>query len=430
MGDGALAVRPVLGLVLVGLVAFGVLASAVGRLGVGRAVATASVRAVVQLAAVSVLIAAVPRPSPPPSSSSSWPGGCSAAFSGDGVRRHLVWNLRSRREPRVTPLRLLAAAAAVLAAAACSPGAAPSGPPAAAPSVPAGAALSAQPSTGSAPPPSAGTATRPRKVLLIAEENREYDEVVGDRDAPYLNQLAATYGTATHLDAGYPARCPSLAAYILLTSGSTAGICDDDVPRRHRLTGTSIFHQVAAAGGQWRSYAESAPGPCALDNSADGRYLVRHVPATYYVADRADCRRWAVPLGTTASGPLHDDVAAGALPAYAFVTPDACDDMHGAPPCRSGLVAAGDRWLRAWLPRILAGPDYRAGRLTVFVTWDEGTGADNHVPTLVISPATRHVSARQPFTHCSTLRTTEDLLGLPPLGCAATAPAMTGAFHL
>jgi acid phosphatase len=127
---------------------------------------------------------------------------------------------------------------------------------------------------------------------------------------------------------------------------------------------------------------------------------------------------------------LPRDLAAGLLPAFSFVTPDACDDMHGATGCASGLVAAGDRWLQAWLPRVLAGPDYRAGRLLVVVTFDEGTPTDNHIPTIVIAPTVHQVSAGQPFTHCATLRMMEDRLRLPPLGCAASAASMTAAFGL
>jgi phosphatidylinositol-3-phosphatase len=267
------------------------------------------------------------------------------------------------------------------------------------------------------------------KVLMIAEENHEYGDIIGSAGAPYLTLLARAYGNATHLDAGYPVRCPSLAAYILLTSGSTGGICDDRAPKAHQLRGDNLFHQVAAAGREWRNYAETAPGICATKNSADGRYLVRHVPATYYVADRAACARWAVPMGQPRAGNLRHDIAAG-LPAFAFLSPDACHDMHGAPSCMRDRVGVGDRWLRSWLPSILAGRDYRAGRLVVVITWDEGTNTGNHIPTLVISPATRHIVAAQAFTHCSTLRTTEELLRLPLLGCARTAPSMVSAFHL
>jgi hypothetical protein len=267
-----------------------------------------------------------------------------------------------------------------------------------------------------------------RKVMIIAEENHGYGEIIGDRHAPYLNKLATTYGTATNYDAGYPAHCPSLAAYILMTSGSTAGICDDKNPKAHPLPGENVFHQVSAAARQWRNYAESAPGNCVRTNK--GHYLVRHVPATYFLDARDDCARWSVPLGSTTAGALHDDVAAGTLPAYAFVSPDACSDMHGADGCPADLVRTGDRWLAAWLPQIMAGPDYRAGRLTVIITWDEGTPQSNHIPTVVVAPTVRHVSAGQRLTHCSTLRFTEEQLRLPLLGCASTAVSLGTAFGI
>jgi phosphatidylinositol-3-phosphatase len=289
---------------------------------------------------------------------------------------------------------------------------------------------SAPPSAAAPPAASAPSAGPTNKVLLIAEENHGYDQIIGARDAPYINELARTYGSAVRMDAGYPAACPSLAAYILLTSGGTAGICDDRGPAAHRLREDNVFHQVAVSGREWRGYAESAPGPCALKNSFSGRYLVRHVPATYYLDVRQDCPRWVVPMGDPHAGALHDDVAAGSLPAFGFATPDACSDMHGGATCLGDRVGAGDRWLRSWLPSILGGPDYRSGRLAIIITWDEGTDTDNHIPTLVISPTTRHIESDQAFTHCSTLRTAEELLRLPLLGCAAGAPSMVPAFHL
>jgi hypothetical protein len=267
-----------------------------------------------------------------------------------------------------------------------------------------------------------------RKVMVIAEENHGYGQIIGNSHAPYLNRLAIEYGSATDYDAGYPARCPSLASYILLTSGTTAGICDDRNPKAHPLTGDNVFHQVRVAGREWRDYAEASPGACALTNK--NRYLVRHVPAAYLRDVRADCRRWAVPLGTPTAGALHDDLAAGNLPAYAFVSPDACDDMHGATGCPADLVAAGDRWLAIWLPRIMAGPDYRAGRLTVVITWDEGTPTSNHIPTVVVAPTVRHVRAARPLSHCSTLRFTEEQLRLPLLRCAAGSISLATAFGI
>lgn len=295
------------------------------------------------------------------------------------------------------------------------------------------------PSPSSTRPPAAVVTSAPAaapaspgysKVLVVAEENKTYRQVIGSGDAPYINELAGRYGSAAAMRAGYPSTCPSLAAYVILTSGDPHGICDDADPSAHPLTGDNVFEQVAAGGREWRTYAESMPGDCRPTNSRDGLYLVRHAPAPYYVSERSRCPAWDVPLGTVSAGALHDDLAAGRLPAFSFVTPNACNDMHGAPGCSGNLVRLGDRWLSAWMPQILASPDYRAGRLVVIVTWDEGSTFDNHIPTLVISPTTSHRVARLGYTHCSTLRTVEELLRLPLLGCAARSRSMAAEFGL
>jgi hypothetical protein len=143
------------------------------------------------------------------------------------------------------------------------------------------------------------------------------------------------------------------------------------------------------------------------------------------IADR--CPLWDVPLGSLTSGALHEDVAGGHLPAYAFVTPDACHDMHGAPGCPGDLVAAADDWLAMWLPRILAGPDYRAGRLVIVLTWDEGSTSSNHIPTIVVAPSAHGLRVTSSVTHCGLLAMEEQVLGLPLLGCAraASSPAQS-----
>jgi phosphatidylinositol-3-phosphatase len=267
------------------------------------------------------------------------------------------------------------------------------------------------------------------KVLVIAEENESFHKVLGGDRAPFLTSLAQRYGSATSMDAGYPTNCPSLAAYLIMTSGDRHGVCDDEDPAQHRITGPNIFEQVASSGREWRNYAESMPAPCTRSNHDP--YLVRHAPAPYYVSEDTRCDRWMLPLGTTARGALHDDLVAGRLPAYGFVTPDACNDMHGGHGCQNGdLVTDGDRWLSQWLPQVMAGPDYRAGRLIIMITWDEGNDETNHIPALVISPSTNKVTVDRRLTQCNLLRTIQDVLHLTPLGCAATAAPVTTDFGL
>jgi hypothetical protein len=145
------------------------------------------------------------------------------------------------------------------------------------------------------------------------------------------------------------------------------------------------------------------------------------------VTEKARCSGWDVPLGTTTAGALHSDLQAG-LPAYSFVTPNACDDMHGNSVCPTQRMQRGDDWLRTWIPLITGAADFREGRLLVVITWDEGSRKSNHIPTLVLGRTLHGGQSDQLFTHCSTLRTTEDVLGLPALGCAKTATSFAYGF--
>jgi phosphatidylinositol-3-phosphatase len=270
--------------------------------------------------------------------------------------------------------------------------------------------------------PCAGAAAPARydHVLWIWFENKA--PVVGSADAPYFTALAGQCGLATNY---HGITHPSLPNYLAATGGSTFGVTDDAAPSAHPIDGPSIFGQVKAAGGQWRSYQESAPGRCALTSS--DRYAVRHNPAAYFTGIRGDCRAWSVPLGSASAGALAQDLSRSRLGAFSFVTPDLCNDMHDCP------VSTGDRWLKAWLPRILASPAYRAGRTAVVVTFDEDDRtAGNRVSTIVVAPSVRPgTTSGAPFTHYSLLRTTEQLLGLPTtLGNASTAASMRSAFHL
>ncbi len=265
------------------------------------------------------------------------------------------------------------------------------------------------------------------KIMVIAEENEPAANVIGSANAPYLNKLATAYGQATNMQAGYDVACPSLAAYILLTSGDTQGICDDKPPAGHPLITDNVFKQVSDSGAEWRTYGESATEACQQVDGANGLFLVRHTPAPYYLNQSDLCQTSDQPLGTTTSGALHSDLAAG-LPAYSFVTPNACDDMHGARSCTTNLVRRGDDWLAQWMPKIIASPDFQQDRLVVVITWDEGSSTSNHIATVVVGKTIHGVKSAAALTHCSTLRAAEELLGLPLLGCAQDAVSLRGAF--
>lgn len=255
----------------------------------------------------------------------------------------------------------------------------------------------------------AATPTAVTKALTIVEEN--HGEQAALARMPYLASLSATYGHTTDYHA---LAHPSLPNYLALAGGSTFGVTDDAPPAVHPLSGRSVFGQAIAAGRTAKAYVESMPSPCAQVDS--GRYAVRHNPWAYFAdePERRSCQTYDVPAGSLAAGALHDDVLAGTLPTVGWLTPDLCHDGHDC------SLSVADAWLRDWLPLIMRGADYRAGRLAVIVTFDEDEGTpENTVLTAVITPGVRQVVSAAPCSHYCWTRYAGHLAGAPPLRLAA-----------
>ena len=245
-------------------------------------------------------------------------------------------------------------------------------------------------------------------VVWVVMENKAYRSIIRSPNAPYENQLAAQCASAVNF---FAEEHPSLPNYIAMTSGSPHGISDDRPPSSHRLRGPSIFSQL---GRGWRALQESMPAHCRPTNA--GRYAVKHNPAAYYTNIRGACASLDVPLRNA------PDLSAR----FTFVTPNLCSDTHNC------SVATGDAWLHAFLRKVFASAEYRAGSTAVFLTWDEDDSShSNHIPTIVAAPSVVPGSAPTArFNHYSMLRTTEEMLGLGLLGHARSATSMRSAFGI
>jgi acid phosphatase len=255
-------------------------------------------------------------------------------------------------------------------------------------------------------------------VLTIIEENHSLAEMRAGM--PYLYGVAKHYGYATDYRA---ITHPSLPNYLAVAGGSTMGVSDDESPSAHHLRGPSIFGQTISAGGTARLYAESLPAPCATTNR--GAFAVRHTPWVYFSSERAVCRTGEVAAGTPTKGRLASDIKAGRLPTTGMLIPNLVHDAHDA------SLAQADAWLKSWLPRLTAGPDFKAGRLAIVVTADEDDYTRvNKVLTVVLAKGmTKHVVST-PLTHYSLTRFYDDVAGAKPLRLAAKATSLGKAFGL
>ncbi len=264
--------------------------------------------------------------------------------------------------------------------------------------------------------PAAGV-TR-HKLLVIIEENHSQAQALSQM--PYLASLANRYGRAT---AYAGVAHPSLPNYLAIGGGSTYGVTDDKGPTAHPISGPSVFGQTLALGLTAKTYAESMPGNCKIPGGTT--YAIRHNEWTYFTKERAACDANDVPLGTLSAGALRDDARLGHLPVTGQITPNVCNDGHDC------SLATADTWLKGWMARLLAGPDYTSGNLTIIVTFDEDDRVSgNNVAFVVVDPRLSGRVVTLPATHYSLTRWYEDNAGAAHLNNAAAARDLKVAFGL
>ena len=241
-------------------------------------------------------------------------------------------------------------------------------------------------------------------IVIIVEENKPAEDIIGNSTAPYINHLLKSSALAGSY---YAVAHPSLPNYIALTSGTTAGITNDCNPPGGgcQANVANVADSIEQSGRSWKEYAESMPDACSARNS--GEYAVKHNPFLYYpdIANvPARCTSHIVPFSQ-----LSRDLSAQP-PDYSFVTPNLCHDMHDC------SVATGDTWLSQQVPSILGSSAFTDQRSLLIIVWDEGNTFDNRVAAIFTGSVARPgYTSSNHYTHYSLLHTMEGLWGLPPL---------------
>jgi hypothetical protein len=159
-------------------------------------------------------------------------------------------------------------------------------------------------------------------VFLIMLENHGYSQIMGNNDAPFINQLAHSANLATNY---FAVGHPSLTNYLEVVGGSNFGIENDNYPNWHNATPSAslnnpiagsgldattpasiapfnveipaapyfaetIADQLVSAGQSWKNYQESLPASGVVDgvNLSDG---IRQEPQLRcYGSGRRPCR--------------------------------------------------------------------------------------------------------------------------------------------
>ncbi|HKS69324.1 MAG TPA: alkaline phosphatase family protein [Ktedonobacterales bacterium] len=269
-------------------------------------------------------------------------------------------------------------------------------------------------------------------VFVIMMENTSYGSLIGNPNAPWINQAAQTYGLATNY---HGVTHPSQPNYIAATSGSTNGVTSDndttvDVP--------NIVDELEAHGKSWKAYMQSyalCNGDVLASSCGNQLYERKHNPFISYQDVQSNPARVA---NIVDFSQLSADLASNNVPDFSWISPDQCHDMHGrgAPatdPCsfdnEQDLIATGDQFLQQTVGEIMASRAW-TGNSVIFITWDESdfpfgdvsgccdaVPGGGHVVMLTISHSNHAArTSSVPYNHYSMLATIE---GGWKLGCLA-----------
>src|SRR5258708_3396544 len=288
-------------------------------------------------------------------------------------------------------------------------------------------------------------------VFVIMMENTGFDALIGNPNAPFINNAAASYGLASNY---FGVTHPSQPNYIAATSGSTSGVADDNDTT---INVANIVDQIEANRKTWKAYIQSYSLCTTPLDHPHVNQLYQRTPNPFI--SYQDVQSNPVRVANIVDfSQLATDLASGKVADYTWVSPDQCHDMHGRAstpddPCDfsqvPALIGAGDSFLMNTVSAIMSSQAW-TGNSVIFIAWDEsdftgsgfnGFGDDSgccdsvpgqgggHVVTITIShsdhsPRTSTVT----YNHQSMLATIEDgwqLLCLAFTSDTTNLPPMT-----
>ncbi len=260
--------------------------------------------------------------------------------------------------------------------------------------------------------------------VTIIMENNDLQTVFsqGSFEASHASDytLATGYSAIDH---------PSEPNYVALLGGSTNGITADGVCC-YTIQASNLADRLESAGLTWKAFAENATGSetCSFSPPRRGDHFPFIVFADMNTSSRcAGFDSTSGPEDAEFINYLNSPQPAN----YIWLTPNDLDNGHNSP-----YITAGDAYLAALVPKILASSLFHTKRAALFIVYDEGknvrcsTGGLDCIYASWSGPTTKKAfTSSEPYTHYSYLHTVEDNWGLSSITPNdANAPLMSEFF--
>ena len=255
----------------------------------------------------------------------------------------------------------------------------------------------------------AATIPTPAHVVIVVEENKDPDQIIGNRLAPYINTLAAN---GAHMTQSFAVTHPSEPNYLALFAGNTFGLILDLCPF-NAGNAPNLASELLAAGRTFTGFSEDLPA-VGSTVCTSGLYARKHVPWADFSNVPGSS---SVPFSAF---PAPSNYAS--LPTLSFVIPNIIDDMHQG--TVNGGVFLGDTWLQQHLSSYAEWA--KANNSLLIVTWDESDSYffPNRILTIFYGANVKTGTYNEKIDHYNLLSTLEQMYGLPKIGQAANAPAI------
>jgi hypothetical protein len=255
------------------------------------------------------------------------------------------------------------------------------------------------------------------------------------------------------------------------------------IPQATNIVGKTIADELVAAGLTWKSYQESLPQTGAdLINVSDSfftnltdftaltgsssvpltsadlvyLYAVKHNPFAYFAAVQQSTNPALSLARVEGFGGFHGlyaDLKSGTVPAFSFIAPDQCSDMHGRGNAGAfcnfdeddngtqtglnpALIVQGDLTVQRLFTAIKASSVWQNSKSAIVLLWDENdysvAPTTNKVVAIVDTNYGSHgKTSANYYTHFSLLKSLDGAFGLPCLNhaCDSDTTTMTDLFN-
>ncbi len=266
-------------------------------------------------------------------------------------------------------------------------------------------------------------------IVIVIEENKDYSQVVGNKDAPYINNVLVKEGA--NLTQMFAEEHFSEGNYFWLVSANNQNVGYLDVipdsknNKGYPFESANLGEQLIKKGYTFKGYSESLP-EIGDTVSMSGEYARKHVPWISFAN---------IPNGKTEETSTNLQFKQfpknfNTLPTVSFVIPNLIHDMHSGKP--SLRVKKGDQWFEKNLNKYYQWA--KTHNSLLIITFDENSDKThysgltdpsskqhdikNMIATIIAGAHIRRGNYPEGngVTHINLLRTLEAIYGLPKAG--------------